>query len=505
MKPEGQTLTSPNSDTLPTGTTVVEKAVTSTPHPVVNEVYKPRSKVPLIILIILLVFILFCLAFIKFTLRGSKLFSSTKQKVVQSILIFSRINPFLVKTYDKNSTAYMVYIQDHNLLFTPTDKYNPETIATHVPTNFTYKHYLSGKDIESSWDDYFIIEPCMSGDGKYIIYEKISDKSLNDLEIWKNLVATESAEIKNSGDSVAYNQPTRSYNTVLYNVTDKTTEIIDNQIGTSEKDYVELFPWAKNTNILPIHTTIRKNTGIAFIYETRNEGFKLISLENLLKKQLSDTFNSTENSWDTPFGPSLSPDGTQLTANYQFNNPAAGCNNTWGYKTYYINLLTNTLNKLLLTPSTICKAQNIGWIGNDKFITLELLPGSKFQISVWSNNASVQENLMNYDGYPSHVSISPNGKWLTYLREDPQTKKTEYVFLNLSTKEAFNLFYFMGENGIKDIDYSDIFTPKWSRDSSTAYIKAKRKDNQTYDIVSYNADKKEYKVPIENISDFDIN
>lgn len=459
----------------------------------------------LMLTIILITTFLLCLKYSDNLLIGSKFFSNLKKKITQSILISNSINPFLVQQFTQDHTTFIVYIQNHDLWLSPIDKSNPERIAIHTPTTFTYRHMYGGQDVTSSWDDYFISQPHISGNAQYVLYEKMSDKALQDLDSWKSMIATESAEIKKSGDSIAFSPPTASYNTVLYNINDKTTTIIDNEINTSEKDYLELFDWAKNTNILPIHTTIRKNAGIAFIYETKNAVLKLKSLENILNKQLSDTFNSAENSWDTPMSPLLSPDGTQLIAYYQYNNPPKGCNNTWGYKSYYINLLTNELNKLFLSPSTTCGTKNIGWIGNDKFITLELLPNSKFHVSVWSNNASVQKTVMDYEGYPSQVSISPNGKWLTYLREDPQTKKTECVFLNLSTKKAFNLFYFMGENGTKDINYSEIFTPKWSRNSSIAYIKAKRKDNQTYDVISYNPEKQEYKIWIENVSDFDIN
>jgi hypothetical protein len=461
--------------------------------------------IALILIVILTATFLLCLKFSNNLLIGSEFFSNLKQKITRSILISNNINPFLVEKFTQERTTHIVYIQNNDLWLSSIDKSNPDKIAVHTPTSFTYRNMYGSGNINSSWDDHFINQPRISGDAKYIIYEKISDKALRDLDIWKSMVATESAEIKKSGDSLAFSPPTVSYNTILYDINDKTTTIIDSQIGTSEKDYLELFNWAKDTNILPIHTTIRKNNGIAFIYKTKNGIFKLTSLEKLLNKQFNDTFNSAENSWDVPMSPLLSPDGTRLIAYYQYNNPPRSCNNTWGYKSYYINLLTNELNKLFLSPSATCGTINIGWIGNDKFITLEILPASKFHISAWSNNASVQQTVVDYEGYPSQISYSPNGKWLSFLLENIQTKKIEYVFINVSTKKSINLFYFMGDNGKHDINYSEIFTPKWNRESSIAYIKAKRKDSNTYDIVSYNAERQEYKIYLENVSDFDIN
>lgn len=408
---------------------------------------------------------------------------------------------FVALPVHSKTSSIIAFIRNGDLWTSSLDGSNQNKITTHTPILYTYRHYLSGNNIDAKWDDNFATQPRLSGDGKYIAYLEISNKAIDELHKWQEDVKTEPAETKNSGNSIAFNPPGVYYDFKIYDLFNKkeillTDKLVDKSVKSSSYD---LYSWAKDKNILSFNW----NSRIHFLFETAEGAFSVLSLDkDFAPGPMSNEWSNGE--WDTPSGVNISPDGNSALAYYQFTNPGQSCFNTWGYKSYFLDLINKKFTKLPLDKTLTCQSDNIGWIGNGQFYLLEYRPSYDFKFSLWSSNNLSRQEVLGYKGKISNASVSPDGRWLVYFIKNVDTDVSEYAFFDLKTKSGINLLGIMQEKG-KKLDFGTIFTSVWNRDSQTAYVRMTRKSQEISDLIKFNPETKEYKIIIENLSEYNIN
>lgn len=424
------------------------------------------------------------------------------EKNTSTVTSATKPQAFNAKIVGNQNSSIIAFVRGGDVWTSSVDGENQTKITSHTPIQYTYRHYLSGNNIEAKWDENFFTQPRVSGDGKSIAYLEISKDAINKLLKWKEDVKNEAPEVKKSGGSIAFNPPGVAYDLKIYNLSSKQEiSLADKLVDKSmESQSFDLYNWARDKNVL----VFIWNSKINFIVESQNGSFNIVSLDKeFAPGPINEEWHGGE--WDRPSGATISPDGNKAIAYYQFTTPAQGCFNTWGYKTYLLDFPNKKFTKLPFDASVTCQSDNVGWTTDNQYYIVEYRPNYEFEFSTWSADTATRRKVLGYRGQVSNASVSPDGAWLSYLVKNPDTQVTEYVFLKTGTTSGINLLGIMQEENTKKLNYGTIFTGKWDRNSHAVFVRMTRKSQEISDLIKFDPVSQEYKKILEDVSEYDIN
>ncbi|MFH0864383.1 MAG: hypothetical protein V1858_04855 [Candidatus Gottesmanbacteria bacterium] len=465
---------------------------------------KKNSKFKIILVILLIIFVflstVLCLYKFGFGLLTPKILKERDT----TVLVKPPVKPqaFSARVVNNRDSSNIVFIRGGDVWTSSVEGNNQTKITTHTPIQYTSRHYLTGNNVDAKWDEDFFTQPRISGDGRIIAYLEISKDAINKLLKWKEDVKNEPMEVKNSGDSIAFNPPGISYDLKIYDlVNNREISIADKLVNKSvDSQSYDLYNWARDKNVLAFDW----NSKIHFLVEDISGNFSIISFDKeFTPDPISEEWSGGE--WNIPSGVTISPDGNKAIAYYQFTTPARGCFNTWGYKSYLLEFPNKKLTKLPLDISVTCQSYNVGWISDNQFYVLETRPNYDFKFSLWSSDNILKQEILGYKGIVSNASVSPNGMWLSYLIKNSETNVSEYVFLKPKTTSGINLLGIMQEENNKKLSYGTVFTAMWNRSSQVAYVRMTRNSQDINDLIRFDPNSQEHSVILEDVSEYDVN
>lgn len=403
----------------------------------------------------------------------------------------------LLKT-TKRSTSLLAFIRDGDVWIGSVDGKDCQQITSHPKISYEMKHFYSGnlfmKDDTNTYAKY----PRISHDGKYLSYIALTQESIDDVEKRIKRIATESAQVKSSGNSEIFNSPLREYALHIYNISERKEENLVS-LGSVEVDNIgnfKSFKWAASRNAL----FFIKDFNLHMVSESVVAS--KIQLTHSMKIKHFCSFPACDASEYTNLI-SVKPDGSQIASTYTTGN---NCGTFVEFK-----LLTFDFKdkEIVKQPSDLswCKVV-IGPWSNDKFFAVEYNNNPEFYLyspDDWSD----KELLFEDDDYQYEgpLALSPDNRYITYPLGEHTYGSSGAVNLrirDLQTNNYVDLIEVIRKQG--DFKGNKVLNAKWDSEGEYLYFTLLG-DNQNVggSLLKYEVSSKKVYLVVENAVDIDIN
>lgn len=498
---------------------------TPTEAPIKDNREKPRK--PVMFFVVVLVIILLSFSFYIYKIRN-RVSQSKNDLSIQKInnLAEKRISEKL--PIIERETKLMAFIRNGDVWIKNINEGQEEKITSHPVLKIKQRHLYGGQWITVDYSNEFYQLPKISPDGKLLVYLGINKSIFEEIKEYEAGLATESAEVKNSGNSVAFFPPGISYSWNIYdldrkiniepeidvsikNDKEKRREVQNGPFGSMEwlnQNLIFSFISGLNSYALKIDYSQDKTPNAIII----NTGISTCGL-------LCGMSNGNYANDRISFLVRSSPDGTKLLLVQgqvkDVTNPQelalipGGCGGPASAEETLV--IDNTTKKLInFSKNNLCRIYAGDWYkDNQNFIQVEYYADK----STWFVKRSVLSPSLGPDKlfqdgdffFGSPIYLSHDNKYVMYFSgkyEAENTGRRDLRMRNLITNEYFDILDITQKQ--TKLNLIRIAYPSWDANSKYVYFKISTNNNSGY-AIKFNIENKEVVVLAKDVDQLNVN
>lgn len=421
------------------------------------------------------------------------------------------------KTIERE-TKLMSFVRDGDIWIANINGSNEEKITSHPILKIKSRHFYGGQWITTDYSNEFYQLPKISPDGRFLVYLGINESIFEEIKDYESKFATESAELKNSGNSIAFHPPGISYSLNVYDLEikspiepeidvkikenkDKLREVLNGPFGSMEwsnQSLIYSFIAGLNSYVIKI-TNLPNDNPMATIMQAGENTCGLTC-----GISLADYSNDGRSFWVR-----ISPDGQKLLLPKENQYAPSGCANP-SYSREV--LVINNFSKKIInfSQSDLCYIYIGDWYkDNESFIQME----------TYANNSRwfVKRNILNPDESPeklfedsdfffnSFISLSPDNKYVIYFSgkyKAENTGRRDLRVRSLETNDFFDVLNITDQQtklGLDRVSYAN-----WDANSKYIYFKLSENNTSGY-AIRFDILNKKAEIILKNVSQLNSN
>jgi len=488
---------------------------------------REKLRKPVMFFVVVLAIVLLSFGFYIYKMRNrvsqskndlsiQKLDEQTKKSISEKLLIIER------------ETKFMAFIRNGDVWIKNIDEGQEEKITSHPVLKIKQRHLYGGQWITDDYSNEFYQLPKISPDGKFLVYLGINKSIFEEIKEYEAELATESAEVKNSGNSVAFFPPGISYSWNIYDLDRKI--VIEPEIDVNIKNDKEKIREIQNGPFGSMEW-LNQNLIFSFISGLNSYALRIdysqdrpptaiiINTGNNTCGLLCGMFNGSYANDRTSFLVRSSPDGTKLLLPQgqvkDVTNPQERAlipDSCGGSVSAEETLVIDNITKKLInfSKTNLCRIYIGDWYkDNQNFIQLEHYADK----SAWFVKRSVLSPSLEADKlfqdsdffFNSPIYLSPDNRYVMYFSgkyEAENTGRRDLRIRNLTTNEYFDVLD-ITQKQIK-LNLNRIAYPTWDANSKYVYFKISTNNNLGY-AIKFNIENKEVAVLAEDVDQLNVN